>query len=98
MHVCAFFLSFSFFLKIEFPASRKTSAILNYKHSTLTNNATPFHSLLQAQKQHCFSAAESSRAYNKTSKTAAAPKIHANTISKNCEAWKPRKIEQRLLT
>jgi len=52
MHVCAFFLSFSFFLKIEFPASRKTSAILNHKQSTLTNNATPFHSLAAAKPEN----------------------------------------------
>jgi len=88
-----FFLSFSFFLKIEFPASRKTSAILNHKQSTLTNNATPFHSLLQTQKQHCGPAAESSRAYNKTSKTAAAPKNHANIMLKKGEVWRGRKNE-----
>jgi len=65
----------------------------NPKESTPANNATPFHSLLQAQKQHCGPAAESSRAYNKTSKTAAAPKNHANTILKKGEAWRSRKNE-----
>jgi len=96
--MCAFFISFSFFLKIESPAPGKTSAILNLKQSTPADNATLFHSLLEAQKQHCGPAAESSRAYNKTSKTAATSKIHANATSKNCETWKPRKIEERLLT
>ena len=74
----------------------------NLKQSTPADNATSFHSLLETQKQHSglqrTAGPESSRAYNKTSKTAAASKIHANAMLKNCEAWKPRKIEERLLT